>query len=103
MTSGRALVGRVISNRYRILALIGEGGMGTVYVAEHLLIGRKVAVKRLHPELAADERAVARFQREARAAGSTASGCKAGGSDADLNGAGSAWPLGGVKIRPASD
>lgn len=71
LTAGRALVGRVISNRYRILALIGEGGMGAVYVAEHLLIGRKVAVKRLHPELAGDERAVARFQREARAAGST--------------------------------
>jgi len=61
----------VIANRYRILALIGEGGMGAVYVAEHLLIGRKVAVKRLHPELAGDEKAVARFQREARAAGST--------------------------------
>ncbi len=71
LTGGRALVGRVIANRYRILALIGEGGMGAVYVAEHLLIGRKVAVKRLHPELAGDEKAVARFQREARAAGST--------------------------------
>jgi len=71
LTAGRALVGRVIANRYRILALIGEGGMGAVYVAEHLLIGRKVAVKRLHPELAGDEKAVARFQREARAAGST--------------------------------
>jgi len=64
-------VGRVIANRYRILALIGEGGMGAVYVAEHLLIGRKVAVKRLHSELTGDEKAVARFQREARAAGST--------------------------------
>ncbi|MCA9579964.1 MAG: serine/threonine protein kinase, partial [Myxococcales bacterium] len=71
LTGGRALVGRVIANRYRILALIGEGGMGAVYVAEHLLIGRKVAVKRLHPELAGDEKAVARFQREARAAGAT--------------------------------
>jgi len=43
LTSGRALVGRVIANRYRVLALLGEGGMGAVYVAEHLLIGRKVA------------------------------------------------------------
>ncbi|MGE0787055.1 MAG: protein kinase [Sandaracinaceae bacterium] len=64
-------MGRVIADRYRILALIGEGGMGAVYVAEHLLVGRKVAVKRLHPELASDEKAIARLRREARAAGAT--------------------------------
>ncbi|MCZ7686517.1 MAG: serine/threonine protein kinase [Sandaracinaceae bacterium] len=58
----------MIANRYRVLGLIGEGGMGAVYVAEHLLIGRKVALKRLHPELMGDPKAVARFQREARAA-----------------------------------
>lgn len=40
-------------------------------MAEHLLLGRKVALKRLHPELAKDEKAVARFQREARAAAAT--------------------------------
>ena len=45
--------------------------MGAVYVADHLRIGRKVAIKRLHPELANDEKAVQRFQREARAAGAT--------------------------------
>ena len=45
--------------------------MGAVYVADHLRIGRKVAIKRLHPELASDEKAVQRFQREARAAGAT--------------------------------
>ncbi|HEY8427228.1 MAG TPA: serine/threonine-protein kinase, partial [Sandaracinaceae bacterium] len=66
--AGRALIGRVIANRYRVLGLIGEGGMGAVYVAEHLMIGRKVALKRLHPELMGDAKAVARFQREARAA-----------------------------------
>jgi tRNA A-37 threonylcarbamoyl transferase component Bud32 len=71
LTSGRALIGRVIAGRYRIIGLLGEGGMGAVYVAEHTLIGRKVAIKRLHPELAADEKAVQRFQREARAAAST--------------------------------
>ncbi|MFK7986992.1 MAG: protein kinase [Sandaracinaceae bacterium] len=68
---GRALVGQVVANRYRVLALLDEGGMGAVYVAEHLLIGRKVALKRLHPELTSDEMAVARFQREARAAAAT--------------------------------
>ena len=71
LSSGRALIGKVIAGRYRVLALIGEGGMGAVYAAEHLLMGRKVALKRLHPELAADEKSVARFQREARAAAAT--------------------------------
>lgn len=70
-SAGRALVGRVIAKRYRVLALIGEGGMGAVYVAEHLSLGRKVALKRLRPDLASDEQAVRRFQREARAAAAT--------------------------------
>ncbi len=71
LSAGRALIGRVIAGRYRVLGLIGEGGMGAVYVAEHLMIGRKVALKRLHPELMDDAKAVARFQREARAAAAT--------------------------------
>ena len=71
LTGGRALIGRIVANRYKVLALIEEGGMGAVYVAEHLLIGRKVALKRLHPELTGDEKAIARFQREARAAAAT--------------------------------
>ncbi len=69
--SGKALIGRLIADRYRVVGLLGEGGMGAVYVAEHTLIGRKVALKRLHPELAADAKSVARFQREARAAAAT--------------------------------
>ena len=68
---GPALVGRVIADRYRVLDLIGEGGMGAVYEAEHIGVGRRVALKRLHPELAADEDAVKRFQREARTAART--------------------------------
>lgn len=71
LTTGRALIGRVIAGKYRVIGLLGEGGMGAVYVAEHMLMGRKVAIKRLHPELASDEKAVQRFQREARAAAAT--------------------------------
>jgi serine/threonine-protein kinase len=71
LQTGRALIGRTIADRYRIVGLLGEGGMGAVYVADHLRIGRKVAIKRLHPQLASDEKAVQRFQREARAAGAT--------------------------------
>ena len=71
LSSGAALFGRVIAGRYRVTGLIGEGGMGAVYVAEHLQLGRKGAIKRLHPELAADAHAVLRFQREARAAAAT--------------------------------
>lgn len=67
--AGPALAGRTVAGRYEILGLLGEGGMGAVYEAEHLHLGRKVAIKRLHPELAKDESAVRRFQREARAAG----------------------------------
>jgi serine/threonine-protein kinase len=71
LSVGSALIGRVIAGRYRIVGQLGEGGMGEVFVAEHLMIGRKVAIKRLHPELVSDERAVQRFQREARAAAAT--------------------------------
>lgn len=68
---GPALIGRTIARRYKILGVLGKGGMGAVYEAQHLTIGRRVALKRLHPELAVDANAVHRFQREARAAGTT--------------------------------
>jgi len=51
---------------YRILALLGEGGMGKVYRAEHVRLGRKVAIKALRKELASRADVVARFFREAR-------------------------------------
>jgi len=61
--------GDVIEGRYRLLNIIGQGGMGTVYLAEHVMIRRRVAVKVLHPELATDGEVVERFMNEARAAG----------------------------------
>jgi eukaryotic-like serine/threonine-protein kinase len=60
--------GRVIDNRYRVLAKIGEGGMGTVYAAEHVEIGKGVAIKILHPRYSTEQELVERFRREARAA-----------------------------------
>ncbi len=65
-----ALSGRVIGDKYGVTDLIGEGGMGAVYDAEHLAIGRHVAVKVLHPHNAERADAVQRFHHEARVAGS---------------------------------
>jgi tRNA A-37 threonylcarbamoyl transferase component Bud32 len=63
------LAGRVLDEKYRLDERLGEGGMGTVYRATHLLIERPVAVKVLHPRFVEDEAAQERFRREARAAG----------------------------------
>ena len=60
--------GRVIEGRYRILRVLGEGGMGTVYAGEHVEIGKGVAVKILHPQYSRQKDLVERFRREARAA-----------------------------------
>jgi serine/threonine-protein kinase len=59
------LIGQVIADRYRIVSKIGEGGMGRVYLAEHVRMGRQCAVKMISPELARTEAAIARFNREA--------------------------------------
>ena len=67
-TLGVDFVGRVIDNRYRVLRKLGEGGMGTVYAAEHVEIGKVVAIKILHPHYSTEQELVERFRREARAA-----------------------------------
>jgi len=61
--------GDIVEGRYRIIRTLGEGGMGTVFLAEHALIKRRVAIKILHPELATDANVIERFMNEARAAG----------------------------------
>jgi serine/threonine protein kinase len=62
------IVGQILENRYRVEELIGEGGMGRVYLAEHVDIGKKFAVKVLHPVYGRMPDLVERFRREARAA-----------------------------------
>jgi serine/threonine-protein kinase len=60
-----ALVGTVLEGAYRITRLIGEGGMGAVYEAVQLRLAKRVAVKLMARHLAADQKALARFHREA--------------------------------------
>lgn len=66
--TGDALVGQTLAGKYRVEERISEGGMGTVYRATHILMEKAVAIKVLHPSLAADDKIVARFTREAKAA-----------------------------------
>jgi eukaryotic-like serine/threonine-protein kinase len=63
------VIDSVIDDKYRIVRMIGEGGMGAVYEGENVLIGRRVAIKVLHAAMALNPETVERFQREARAAG----------------------------------
>lgn len=68
-TSARnGLVGSVVGNRYEVRALLARGGMATVYEALDLRLDRVVALKVMHPHLAADPGFVARFEREAKSA-----------------------------------
>jgi serine/threonine-protein kinase len=58
-------VGEVLGDKYELTRKIGEGGMGEVYEAKHLVLGRRCAIKLLHPELTRSHRMLHRFSREA--------------------------------------
>src|SRR4051794_37316588 len=65
---GDPLVGQVLSQRYRILAKVGEGAMAAVYLAEHTVVGTNIVLKVLLPELADKTDLVERFLQEAKIA-----------------------------------
>jgi len=65
--SNRTWLGKVVDDRYRVLEVIGRGGMGVVYRVEHLRMGKIAAMKVLHRDLAQDPEVVHRFEREAAA------------------------------------
>src|SRR5713226_144061 len=58
------MVGRVFLGRYQVINLLGEGGMGLVFLARQLDLGRQVVVKVMHDHIAADPKFRERFQRE---------------------------------------
>ena len=71
MIASEPKIGDVLDSRYRITGLLGTGGMGSVYRAEHVTIKRPVAIKVLHPDYADDPDYAKRFEREAFVTGRT--------------------------------
>jgi serine/threonine-protein kinase len=67
--SGDPLIGVVLAGTYRIVRVLGEGGMARLYAAEHLRVDRRYAVKVIHDDLVRFPELLARFEREARAVG----------------------------------
>lgn len=68
-TPGRHQVGDIIGERYRVESVLGEGAMGTVYLAEHTAMRKTVAIKSLHRRFTRRDEFLERFRREAQAAG----------------------------------
>jgi eukaryotic-like serine/threonine-protein kinase len=66
-TSNSGLVGQVVAGRYRVESVLGEGGMGIVYRAVHVTLGKTVALKVLRQDMAHDEVVAQRFVQEAKA------------------------------------
>ena len=64
----KRLVGTTVGGRYKVTSLLGEGGMGAVYLVEHMLMRKRMALKVLNAELSKNREMVARFEREAMAA-----------------------------------
>ncbi|MDH3495273.1 MAG: serine/threonine protein kinase [Gemmatimonadota bacterium] len=64
-TAQGSLIGSVIADRYHIVKKLGEGGMGAVYLGEHVKMGRQSAIKVMSPSMTSDPDAIARFNREA--------------------------------------
>jgi serine/threonine protein kinase len=65
-TPAASLVGQVIADRYHVVKKLGEGGMGQVYLAEHVKMGRRSAIKVMSPTMVHDPDSIARFNREAQ-------------------------------------
>src|SRR5258705_2405964 len=64
-TRASDLVGQIVADRYHVVKKLGEGGMGQVYLAEHVKMGRRSAIKVMNRAMVHDPDAVARFNREA--------------------------------------
>ena len=67
IASNQAWLGKIVDGRYRVIEVIGRGGMGVVYKVEHVRMGKIAAMKVLHRDLAQDPEVVHRFEREASA------------------------------------